>query len=221
MEYKYLLFDLDGTLTDPKEGITNCVKHGLKAVGITETDEKLLLSFIGPPLEESFAVNYNLTPEETTLALNTFRERFQTIGLFENSVFDGIVDMLATIKSTHPEKKIALATSKPKVFAIRILEKYGLLEYFDILDGSNLDGTKTHKHEVIESVLHQLNITEEDKPYILMIGDRKHDVEGSAHFGIDCLGVTFGYAEDGELEKAGAKYIVDTIPELQDFLLSH
>ncbi len=153
MKYKYLLFDLDGTLTDPKEGITNCVKHGLMALGITETNEQVLLSFIGPPLEESFQTIYNLNEADTALAIATFRDRFSTIGLFENQAFEGAAEMLAKITTTCPDKKIALATSKPKDFAVRILEKYHLLEYFHILDGSNLDGTKTRKDEVIASVL--------------------------------------------------------------------
>lgn len=221
MKYKYLLFDLDGTLTDPKEGITNCVKHGLKALGITETDEQVLLSFIGPPLEESFQTIYNLNEEETALAIRTFRERFGTIGLFENQAFEGAAQMLANVSTLCPDKKIALATSKPKEFAVRILEKYQLLEYFHILDGSNLDGTKTRKDEVIASVLVQLGITGDELQYALMIGDRKHDVLGAKQFGIDCLGVEFGYAEEGELLAAGAKYIVDTMEELQDFLLAH
>ncbi len=221
MNYKYFLFDLDGTLTDPKEGITNCVKHGLSALGLTETDEKVLLSFIGPPLEESFANIYNLNEEETSFAIATFRERYGTIGLFENRAFDGIREMLAKIKQECPDKKIALATSKPKKFAILILEKYNLLEYFDILDGSNLDGTKTRKDEVIASVLEQLELTEEEHADCLMIGDRKHDVLGASQFGIDCIGVEFGYAEEGELKEAGAKYIVETVKELEEFLINH
>lgn len=221
MNYKYLLFDLDGTLTDPKEGITNCVKHGLKALGITETDERVLLSFIGPPLEESFPTLYNLNEEETALAIKTFRERFSTIGLFENQAFEGASEMLARLKKEAPDKKIALATSKPKEFAVRILEKYNLIQYFDVLDGSNLDGTKNHKHQVIESVLEQLGLDEKDFAQCLMIGDRKHDVEGAARFGIDCIGVEFGYAEEGELEAAGAKYIVNTMSDLETFLLTN
>ncbi len=219
MNYKYLLFDLDGTLTDPKEGITKCVQHGLQSIGIIENDEAVLLSFIGPPLQESFPSIYNLDEAQTTQAIAAFRQRFSTIGLFENQAFEGAAEMLESIKTQYPNKKIALATSKPKDFAVRILEKYDLLQYFDILDGSNLDGTKIHKHEVIESVLEQLKLTPEDYPEVLMIGDRKHDVEGAAQFGIDCIGVQFGYANEGELKDAGAKYIVDTMEELQDFLL--
>lgn len=219
MNYKYLLFDLDGTLTDPKEGITKCVQHGLQSIGIIENDEAVLLSFIGPPLQESFPSIYNLDEAQTTQAITAFRQRFSTIGLFENQAFDGAAEMLATIKSQCPDKKIALATSKPKEFAVRILEKYDLLQYFDILDGSNLDGTKIHKHEVIASVLTQLDISPEEYPQVLMIGDRLHDVEGAACFGIDCLGVTFGYGSEEELQKAGAKYIVHTMEELQNFLI--
>lgn len=221
MNYKYLLFDLDGTLTDPKEGITNCVKHGLSALGLTETDENVLLSFIGPPLEESFANIYNLNEEDTNFAIATFRERYGTIGLYENRAFDGVKEMLANIKRQCPDKKIALATSKPKKFALLILEKYGLLEYFDILDGSNLDGTKTRKDEVIASVLEQLGLSDNEHADCLMIGDRKHDVYGARQFGIDCIGVEFGYAEEGELKESGAKYIVDTLEELETFLLTH
>ena len=215
--YDYLLFDLDGTLTDPQEGITKCVQHGLSALGIQETNQDILTSFIGPPLEESFSGIYQLTPEQTTQAIFHFRERFRTVGLFENHVFDGIPEMLAKLA---PYKKIALATSKPQVFAIQILEKYGLLPYFDVVVGSNLDGTNTHKHEVIALALKQLKIPSSQHASVLMIGDRKYDVDGAKVFDIDCLGVTFGYARPGELEAANAKYIVSTVLELEDFLLN-
>ncbi len=215
--YDYLLFDLDGTLTDPQEGITKCVQHGLSAVGIEETDLNILTSFIGPPLDESFSSIYNLTPEQTSHAITHFRERFSTVGLFENRVFNGIHDMLGKLK---PYKKIALATSKPEVFAIQILEKYGLLQYFDVIAGSNLDGTNTHKHEVIALALEKLKIPPSQYNSVLMIGDRKYDVEGANVFDIDCLGVLFGYARPNELEQANAKYIVSTVSELESFLLN-
>ncbi len=216
--YRYILFDLDGTLTDPKEGITRCVQYALQYFGI-EADTEDLVDFIGPPLLESFQKYYHLDDEQGHMALKKYRERFSDIGIFENGVYLGIQKLLAALKNQG--RKIALATSKPGVYAERILERYELLPYFDVVVGSELDGRRTDKGEVITEALKQLQIQNEQKQEVLMIGDRLHDMVGAGKNQIDKLGVYYGYAHDGELEEAGADYVVHTVEELAEFFETH
>ena len=216
--YRYILFDLDGTLTDPKEGITRCVQYALQYFGI-EADTEDLIDFIGPPLLESFQKYYHLDDEQGHMALKKYRERFSDIGIFENGVYPGILPLLEELKGQG--RKIALATSKPGVYAERILERYELLPYFDAVVGSELDGRRTDKGEVITEALKQLQIQDEHKQEVLMIGDRLHDMVGAGKNQIDKLGVYYGYAHDGELEEAGADYIVHTVEELAEFFETH
>lgn len=218
MTYQLLLFDLDGTLTDPKEGITKSVAYALKHFGI-EVDPNELTAFIGPPLKDSFMQYYHFDEAQAMEAISKYRERFSEIGIFENKVLPGIYEMLQAVVASG--KTLALATSKPEIFARRILEKYELDMYFTYIVGSEIDETRTKKSEVIEEVLKQAQISGEGLKHCLMIGDRKHDVEGAKACQLDSLGVEFGYAEKGELQRAGANYIVNTVKELQDFLVSH
>lgn len=210
---KYILFDLDGTLTDPKEGITKCVQYALKAFGIErEADE--LMCFIGPPLKEQFMAYANMNEEEAVKAVEKYRERFAPIGVFENRAYDGAVNMLGTLKDAG--KILALATSKPQIFADQIIKKYGIEPYLSVSVGSELDGTRTRKSEVIEEAIRRLGADKED---CIMIGDREHDIIGAKEAGIKSVGVRFGYAAQGELENAGADYIVDDILSLTELLL--
>ena len=218
MNYQLLLFDLDGTLTDPKEGITKSVAYALKHFGI-QADPDNLTAFIGPPLKDSFMQYYDFPEEKAMEAISKFRERFSEIGIFENKVFPGIHEMLQALIASG--KTLALATSKPEIFARRILEKYELDMYFEYIVGSEINETRTKKSEVIEEVLKQAQISGEALKQCLMIGDRKQDIEGAKACQLDSLGVEFGYAEEGELEAAGATYIAMTVKELQDFLLCH
>lgn len=217
--YQYYLFDLDGTLTDPKEGITKCVQYALQKEGYGAPALEELLCFIGPPLHLQFEKFCHVTPEEGKHLVDVYRERFATIGLFENRVFDGIVPMLEKLKKMG--KHLAVATSKPTVFTNRILERYKLDQYFDVVVGANLDGTQSVKAEIIEEVLRQFSLSETDKKHCLMIGDRKHDIIGAQTVGMDSLGVLFGYSEPDELKQANATYIVSDIKELTAFLCSH
>ena len=213
-----ILFDLDGTLTDPKEGITRSVAYALEAFGIKEEPDHLTC-FIGPPLKESFIEYYHLTESEADKAIEKYRERYSQIGLFENKVYEGIPEILRALKEQG--KKLAVATSKPYIFAKQILEKYAIANYFDWIVGSELDGTRVKKAEVIEEVLKQAKIAEEERKGCLMVGDRKHDIQGAKACQMASMGVKFGYAEDGELEKAGAIYIVNNVAELGRFLLEN
>ena len=214
MKYKYIFFDLDGTLTDPQEGITNCVRYALEHCGINETDYSKLLRFIGPPLVYSFQEYYGFDKTKALEAVEKYRERFSSIGLFENKVYDGIYELLQTL--TDSGHLLVLATSKPRVFAEKIMAKYRLRPYFKMISGSELDGTRNDKNEVIEYAIEKLGCPR-DK--IIMVGDRKHDILGAKKCGVASCGVRFGYAEENELENAGADYIADTLDELLPILI--
>ena len=213
-----ILFDLDGTLTDPKEGITKCAQYALAHFGIKVDDLQELMPFIGPPLIESFQEFYGLSYEQAEEAVLKYRERFKDIGIFENGVYEGGKELLSICKTAG--KTVCLATSKPEIYARRILERYELSQYFDEAVGSTMDGSINTKAEVIREAFRRLNIeSEADKAKTIMIGDRKHDILGAKACGIQSVGVHFGYAEPGELEEAGADYMVDTIEELKDLCI--
>lgn len=212
----HLLFDLDGTLTNPKEGITKCVQYALHAFGIEEPDLEKLVPFIGPPLRQSFMEFYGFSEEDAIKAVDSYRERFSTIGLFENFPYPGIAAMLQKLQAQG--KILAVASSKPTVFVHQILEKFALAQYFTVIEGSNMDGSRVDKKEVIAEVLQQLGNPPADQ--LLMIGDRKFDVIGAREMGFACVGVRFGFAALGELEDSGAIYVAETVQELQEYLLS-
>lgn len=212
----HILFDLDGTLTDPKEGITKSVQYALADFGIIEPDLDALVCFIGPPLLESFREYYGMDQTEAERAVGKYRERFSDVGLYENRVFDGIPEML--LRLCEAGKTLCLATSKPTVFAKKILKRYNLDGYFEVIVGSELDGRRTNKAEVIEEVLRQINL-QDQRERVLMVGDRRHDIQGAKACQIESVGVRFGYAEPGELEEAGADHIAADVDELQHLLL--
>jgi len=209
-----ILFDLDGTLTDPKEGITKCVQYALMKMGIDEPDLDKLLCFIGPPLVDSFTGIYYMTPDEAQKALAFYRERFTDTGIYENALINGVPELLKKLKKHG--KTIALATSKPHVYANRILDFYGLSQYFDIKVGAELDGTRNEKKDVIAEVLRQL--PSDASP--VMVGDRRQDITGAKLCNIPSVGVRFGYAEENELENAGADFIAENVDELYKILMS-
>jgi len=214
----YLLFDLDGTLTDPKVGICTCVQYALKSFGIEEPDLDKLEPFIGPPLKDSFIQFYDMSEEQAEAAIEKYRERFSETGLFENEVYMGIPQMLSDLKSVGV--KLAVASSKPTVYVKRILEHFGIAKYFDAVVGSELDGTRVNKDEVVREALRQLFGEQTvDKGKVYMIGDRHFDVEGAHALGIESVGVTYGYGSMEELKAAKSEYIVRTVDELHRFLL--
>lgn len=209
---KYILFDLDGTLTNPKEGITKCVQHALRHFGIErECDE--LVEFIGPPLKEQFMKYASLSEKDGETAVKVYRERFAPIGLFENEIYDGIIPMLESLKKQG--KIMAIATSKPSIFAEKIADKYGIAPYIEYLSGSELDGRNTDKALVIENAMKALGA---HKDNTVMVGDREHDCKGAQKNGIKCIGVTYGYARDGELEESGALALADSPKALLEIL---
>lgn len=219
--YHYCLFDLDGTLTDPREGITKCVQYALHHYGIEEPDLSKLECFIGPPLADSFMEFYHFSEEQAWEACEVYRERFVPIGAYENKVFSGVPQMLQKMKAQGI--RIAIASSKPEVSVRKILEYFDLDKYFDVIVGSAPDGSHGAKEEIVERALSELGIqmlSEKDRfSQCAMVGDRKFDMTGAKAHGVTAIGVSFGFAEEGELEKAGADFIVDSITELQELLL--
>jgi len=214
LDKKYIFFDLDGTLTDPFEGITKSLQYSLKHFGIDEKQENLK-RFIGPPLKESFMTFYNFSEEKAKLAIDKYRERYLVKGVYENILFNGIPELLEEIQKTG--KIIALASSKPIESCEVIIEYFGLKKYFTFIGGSTFNGDRYTKQDVISYVLKELNIT--DTSQVIMIGDRKHDILGAKEFGIQSIGVLYGYGDKAEHENAGADYIVETVSELKKILL--
>lgn len=215
MRYREIFFDLDGTLTDPYEGITRSVEHSLKYFDIDVADRRELKCFIGPPLWESYMKYFGFTKTEADEAVKRYREYFSVTGLFENEVYEGIPELLTELKEAG--LRLTVATSKPAIFSQKILERFDLAKYFDFLSGSELDGTRVKKAEVIEYAIDNLGIT--DRSSILMIGDRLHDIEGAHKCGVDACGVLWGYGDRAEHTACGADYIVETLNELKEIIL--
>lgn len=209
----YVFFDLDGTLTDPAIGITNAVMYALRRYGIAVPDRRELYCFIGPPLTDSFEEYYHFSKEQAVEVVEVYREYFSTIGLFENTVYNGIPALLAALVAAG--KRPVLATSKPLVFAERILEHFDLRKYFFYTAGSELNGDRVEKEDVIRYALQQCAVTAADD--VIMVGDRRYDVQGAAACGIPAIGVTYGYGTAEELQDA--VHIVDTVSDLQAVLL--
>lgn len=211
---KYILFDLDGTVTDPMIGITKSVRYALNKFGIEVEDLNNLCKFIGPPLKDSFMNFYNFTEEDALKAISYYREYFSTNGLYENTVYENFEDMLIALKNDG--KSLIIATSKPTVFAEKILEHFNLKKYFDFISGSNLDNTRTKKADVISYALEQQMINNMSE--IIMIGDREHDIIGAKALNIESIGVLHGYGSYEELSSSGADYIVKDVSELKSLL---
>lgn len=214
-KYKVILFDLDGTLSDPKVGITKSVQYALQKMGFDEPDMDKLECFIGPPLQVSFAEYYNFDEVQIQKAIDLYRERFKEKGMFENELYSNIPLLLYSLK----EKGFTLvvATSKPTVFTEQILEHFNIEQYFELVVGSNLDGTRTSKTEIIQYILDKY--TEHKLDNFIMIGDRKHDIIGANNTGIDSIGVTYGYGSFDELSHSKPTHIVNSVNQLNDILM--
>ncbi len=216
-QYKYLLFDLDGTLSNSQEGIINCMKHALTVMGKPLPPESETYNFIGPPLLDGFRYVCGMDYKDAQKAVLIYRERYGAVGLFENNMYSGIPELLSQLQSEG--FTLAVATSKPYPFTLRILENFGILKYFKAVAGCSLEHEGETKADMIRMAMAKLNLTEEDKSHTLMIGDRKHDILGAKECGIKCIGVGYGFAAKGELEEYGADYIFDTVPGLLQGIL--
>jgi len=211
---KAVLFDLDGTLTDPALGITNSILYALKSYGIENVARESLYSFIGPPLKDSFRERFGFSSEKSLEAVKRFQEYFSRRGIFENRVYEGIPSLLEGLQKQG--LSLVLATSKPEEFALRILEHYGLKPYFSAVCGGSMDEiTRTTKEEVIRYALESTGLLGKD---CVMVGDRKYDIEGGRALGCATLGVLYGYGSREELEEAGADALAATVKECEEKL---
>lgn len=210
-----ILFDIDGTLLDPKYGITKCAQYSLRYFGINEENLDSLEKFIGPPIDEAYRDFYNFSEEQVNTAIEKFRERYGNIGMFENEVYPDIPQLLSKLKAKG--KKLMVVTTKYYGYAIEILKHYGLHDYFDFVAGSKFDNTRSQKADIIRYALNTLNLTASSQ--MVMIGDRKYDIIGARKAGLKSIGVLYGYGSREEIQQADPHYIVKNVQELQDILL--
>lgn len=215
IQKEYILFDLDGTLTDSSEGITKGILYSLSKFGIKEEDFSKLHKFIGPPLKDSYRKYYGFNEEEIKKAMVYYREYYHDKGIFENRLYKGMEDVLIVLKQAG--KKLVVATSKPEDYAKRIIEHFGLSDYFEYVAGSRMDGSCSKKSEVIEYALESCGM--EEKRNVLMIGDRKYDIYGAASVGIKSMGVLYGFGSRQELVEAGADYIAEKVADVSRLIL--
>ena len=208
--YETILFDLDGTLTDPGVGITKSVEYALNRYGISVKDRRELYPFIGPPLVDSFMKYYGFSKEQAVEAVGVYREYFRKKGLFENEVYQGVPEMLKALKDAG--KILLVASSKPEEFVITILKHFDLFSYFDFVGGAAMDETRTKKEDVLRYVLQKANVT--DPSTAIMVGDREFDVNGAHAFGMDAIAVTYGYGTMEELTAAKPEYMANSPKEL-------
>ncbi len=213
--FTHIFFDLDGTLTDPAQGITNSFIHALKFYGLPIPSYEELCKLIGPPLPHSFESTFGFDHDKAMEAVAKYREYFASRGLFENKVYEGIPELLQTLKNHGLH--LAVATSKPEEYSVKILEHFKLSQYFDYICGSLMDESRSKKSEVIAYALECCGLGEGDKDKVLMVGDRFHDIEGARANKIKSCGVLFGYGSRQELEKSGADLIASTVEDLYRF----
>ena len=214
--FEYAIFDLDGTLGDPYEGITNCIKYALSSVGITEDDPEKLKSYIGPPLRKTFA-KYGFDPDMCEVLTEKYRELFEASGIHQSVMYPEVPEMLKTLHEHGV--KIALASCKPEQSCLVILEEYGVLKYFDTVVGATLDKTLDSKLEIIKVALDRLNYGEKPHEHAVMVGDRDMDMLGAHENGIAAVGADFGYGGEDELRSSGADYIISSPAELLKIVL--
>ena len=216
--YKYLLFDLDGTITKSEEGIFNCMKYAMDWAGVPYPAPEVFRTFIGPSLYDSFANTLHMDDAQAKAMVAKYRERYNVVGLFEAEVYDGVADTLKKLREKGCV--LAVATSKPTEPTLRILEKFGVGKYFDVVVGSNPDGTGSDKKYIISQVLTKLRsergLTDNDieNGQVAMIGDRLYDIEGGKACGLQTIGVLYGYGSREEFEAAGADHIVEKPGEI-------
>ena len=216
----YILFDLDGTLTDPKEGITKSVQHALEHFGIQTDDLDGLTPFIGPPLRDSFKRYYGFSDEQAWEGVQAYREYFSVRGWVQNKEYPGKKEMLEALKEAG--RVLLVATSKPEEFAKKILDHFDMAEYFDFIGGADMGETRVRKADVIRYVLEQCGLESDDETIgrCVMVGDREHDVLGARECGMECVGVLYGYGDRQEMDACRPAWIAETVKDLRDLLLS-
>ena len=215
LDYDYIFFDFDGTLSDSATGIFECIERALTDMGSDVPDRSGLIRYIGPPLEDTFENAFGFKGDDLTEVLRIFRAYYREIGVKKNDMFPGVPQMLKRLQDAG--KRLTIATSKRESFAQQICASYGITDYFETIAGSVGDESRSTKEGVIEYIISQLGIT--DRSRILMVGDRKYDVDGAKKAGIDCMGVLYGYGSREELLEAGAIYIAQTTTDVANQIL--
>ena len=213
INYRNALFDLDGTVVDPGLGIVNSVKFALKKLGYGINENESFRKFIGPPLKYSFEKYYGMKPGVAEQAVGFYREYFSEYGIGENKIYENITDLLKALKSKNVN--VYIATSKPKIYAKKIIENFQLEQFFIAIEGSEFDGTLSDKSDLIAFIIKRHNLSVNES---IMIGDREHDIIGARNNKMDSIGVGYGYGTKGELLNAGAKYYASDIYELSELL---
>lgn len=211
LKQNIILFDLDGTLTDSAIGVINACQYMQKKMGMKVWDKAELKFIVGPPLMKTFTEDFSMDKETAEQAMVTYREYYTTIGLFENSVYPGIEEMLENLKAKG--KRMAVATSKKEELAFRILEHFGIAKYFEVIGGDKREVGRDNKAKVIDYVLETMEAKKED---VIMVGDRMFDIEGAHAIGIPCIAVEFGYGDRAEFEEYGADFIAATAKDVAD-----
>lgn len=211
MTPKSIFFDLDGTLTDSGEGIINCATLALEHFGLPIPTREEMRVFVGPPLDKTF-MQFGVPAEKTQEAIDVFRSRYLVVGKFENTPYPGIHQLLERLKTQG--HRLFVATSKPEVTALEVLEKFKLTDYFEMICGATMDGSRVHKADVIAYLLNKIGTPEN----ILMVGDTEFDVLGASHHGIATIGVAWGYGTVEAMQKAGAIAIAYTMDELLTYI---
>lgn len=214
-KYDFIIFDLDGTIIDPSIGITNSILYSSEKLGVESRSMEELLKFIGPPLIDSFKKFFGFSEERAKIAIKYYREYFKDKGVLECSLYNGIEDILKVLKQKG--KRLAVATTKPEIFAIEVLKHFYLDSYFEFVAGSNLDGTRVDKGELILYALDSCGVKDLGKAII--IGDRKHDILGAKKVGIDSMGILYGFGDRKEFEDVGATYVANSPEEILEFLI--
>lgn len=212
--YKVILFDLDGTLTESGEGIMRSAQHALEKIGKPEPELNKLRVFVGPPLIEQFMEYAQIDRATAETAVEYYRERYSVTGIYENALYPGIEEMLSKLKEMG--YTLAIASSKPEFYVRKILDHFGVAQYFTEMGGSEMDGRRTDKAEVIEEVLRRMNMGDH-REQVIMIGDKEHDVYGARKAGLECISVSYGYGTAEELMQAKPLKIVDSAQEIVDF----
>ncbi len=212
----HVLFDLDGTITDSKSGILRSIQYALAECGRTVPPEEELLPCLGPPLLDSFRGIWKMDKDEADRAVKAYRERFSNVGMFENQVYDGVPEMFASLRDAGIT--LAIATSKPEVYARKILENFQLTPFFATISGCDINREGETKTDMIHQAFRRLGLPCENPQNVVMVGDRKYDIIGAHACSIPCVGVRYGYAPAGELEEYHADFILDTPAELTQFL---
>lgn len=212
--YQAILFDLDGTLTDSGEGITKSVQYALEKIGKPEPDLQKLRIFVGPPLLEQFEEYAGIDEETAKKAIEYYRERYAPVGIYENELYPGIVEMLCGLKEKG--YKLGIASSKPENFVRIVAEYFHIDSYFDEIVGSEISGGRTNKTEVIEEALRRMGLSDH-RDQVIMVGDKEHDVYGARKAGLECIAVSYGYGTKEELENANPYKLVNSTEEILDF----